>query len=262
MHFRLLTILTLNISCKCLAFTGFLLPSSTSRIQTRTDAKRANDDESDVSHNNRRKFIVSSATLATSIITSFPNISRASGGDDDITEIRQPKRTIQGCPKPIPGKSSNCVSTSNIKQLETYSPPWTFQCSSDEAFARIKGLLKSSEYTITEVDDDSRYIKADVNRFNGVDSIEFLVKEEDNVVVFKSYEKEGPANGISDFGANRNRVDELRKKSNGVFALMGEGLGTADSFEGGAFGSRNGIAGQLKAFYGLQSGAGFEDAFN
>lgn len=261
MLIRLITIITLNISCKCLAFTGVLIPSSTSRIQTRTDAKRVYDDESDVSHNIRRKFLVSSAILATSIITSFPIISRASDGDDS-TESRQPKRTIQGCPKPIPGKSSNCVSTSNIKQLETYSPPWTYQCSSDEAFARIKGLLKSNEYTITEVDDDSRYIKADVNRFNGVDSIEFLVKEEDNVVVFKSFEKEGPANGISDFGANRNRVDELRKKSNGVFALMGEGLGTADSFEGGAFGSRNGIAGQLKAFYGLQSGAGFEDAFN
>lgn len=237
------------------------MTSSKSRILTRTDAKRGEYDENDVSRNIRRKFLVSSATLATSIITSFPNISSASEGDD-TTDGRKLKRTILGCPKPIPGKPSNCVSTSNIKQLDTYSPPWTFQCSADEAFARIKGLLKSSEYTITEVDDDSRYIKADVNRFNGVDSIEFLVKEEDNVVVFKSFEKEGPANGISDFGANRNRVDELRKKSNGVFALMGEGLGTADAFEGGASGSQNGFAGQLKAFYGLQSGAGYEDAFN
>lgn len=236
--------------------------SSTSRMQTMIKAQRAND-ENDVSYSSRRKFLDFSAALTTSviIISSAPSTSVASEGDN-VTEMKRPERTIQGCPKPTPGKPNNCVSTSNIKQLDTYSPPWTFQCSADEAFARIKGLLKSSEYTLTEVDENSRYIKAEVNRFNGVDTIEFLVKEEDNVVVFKSYEKEGPANGISDFGANRNRLDELRKKSNGVFALMGEGLGTADAFEGGASGSRNGLAGQLKAFYGLQSGAGYEDAFN
>ena len=42
---------------------------------------------------------------------------------------------------------------------------------------------------------------------------------------------------------------------------MGGGL-TADSYEGGGAAARgNGALGQLKAFYGLQSGQGFQDVF-
>ena len=81
------------------------------------------------------------------------------------------------------------------------------------------------------------------------------------MVVFKSSEKDLANAGTSDFGANRKRVEELRKKSGGVFSLMGEGLMTADSYEGGAAGKRNGFGGQLKAFYGLNSGQGYEGVF-
>jgi uncharacterized protein (DUF1499 family) len=175
-------------------------------------------------------------------------------------------RSIQGCPKPTPGKPSNCVATSNIKQLENYSPPWTFQVSPDEAYARLKGLLKNepTKYNILELDDNNKYIRVEVTRnFNTIDTMEFLINGPDQVVIFKSSENlnsDGVNSGISDFGSNKKRVDELRVKSNGVFSLMGEGL-TADSFDGGKFGKRNGIAGQLKAFYGLQSGSGYESVF-
>ena len=202
-------------------------------------------------------------TLTSSTIMTFvPFISKSYATDeDDVTSTKpQSSRTIEGCPKPIPGKPNNCIATSNIKQLENYSPPWTFEVTPNEAFARLKGLMKTdSSFTIVEIDEDEKYIQVDVQRtFNTKDRMEFLVKGDDKVVIFKSNEIEG--NGLTDLGINKKRVDDLRLKSGGVFQLMGEGL-TADSIDGGKFGRRNGIAGQLKAFYGLQSGEGFQDIF-
>lgn len=151
------------------------------------------------------------------------------------------------------------MATSNIKQLDTYSPPWTFEVSPDEAFARLKGIVKSDDsLTIVEIDEKARYLIVNANRLAAVDSMEFVVRGDDKVVIFKSFEKE--ASGVPDFGANRKRVEELRKKSGGVFSVMGDGL-TADSYDGGAAGKRNGIGGQLKAFYGLNSGEGYQDVF-
>lgn len=169
-------------------------------------------------------------------------------------------RTIEGCPKPISGKPNNCIATSNIKQLENYSPPWTFEVSADEAFARLKGLMKTdASFEVKELDEEQKYMLVEVQRsFNTRDRLEFLVKGDDKVVVYKSTEIEGI--GLSDLGINKKRVDDLRIKSGGIFRLMGDGM-TADSYEGGRFGRANGIGGQLKAFYGLQSGKGFSEVF-
>ena len=207
------------------------------------------------------------AFTSSAALTLFPLVQNAIA-DEDVSSSsseeappapKQLSRTIEGCPKPITGKPNNCVATSNIKQLENYSPPWTFEVSPEEAYARLKGILKNeSTFTIVETDEEMKYIRAEVPRINNVDSLEFLIKGDDKVVVFKSNEIVGY--GLSDYGANKKRVDELRLKSNGVFRLMGGGL-TADSIDGGQFGKRNGIAGQLKAFYGLQSGEGFESVF-
>ena len=167
----------------------------------------------------------------------------------------KPPRSIQACDR----DAKNCVSTANIKQIDLYSPPWTFEVSPDEAYARIKGVLKSDDsYVITEVDDEARYIRAYAQRISiDQDEIEFLVKDDDKVVVFKSAERK---EGVPDFGANRKRIDDIRRKG-AVFDLMGNGL-TADSFEGGGAAARgNNALGQLKAFYGLQSGTGFQSVF-
>ena len=177
----------------------------------------------------------------------------ASLADDDAD--LKPPRSIQACSR----DAKNCVSTANIKQIDLYSPPWTFEVSPDEAFARIKGVLKSDDsYVITEVDDEARYIRAYAQRLTiDQDEIEFLVKGDDKVVVFKSSERK---EGVPDFGANRKRCDDIRTKG-AVFELQGGGL-TADSFQGGGAAARgNNVFGQIKSFYGLQSGQGFESVF-
>jgi len=129
--------------------------------------------------------------------------------------------------------------------------------SPDEAFARIKGVLKSDDgFEITELDDEARYIRAYAKRFTDAqDEVEFLIKGEDKVVLFKSKARKNGS--FSDFGANGKRIDDIRRKG-AVFDLMGGGM-TADSFEGGgAMVKGNNPLGQLKAFYGLQSGQGLD----
>lgn len=85
------------------------------------------------------------------------------------------------------------------------------------------------------------------------DEVEFLVKGDDKVVLFKSTARKNGS--VSDFGANRKRIDDIRKKC-AVFDLMGGGL-TADSVDGGGAASRgNGPLGQLKSFYGRQTSEG------
>ncbi len=142
----------------------------------------------------------------------------------------------------------------------TISPPWTFETSPDEAFARIKGVLASDDaYVVTEVDDSARYVRAYARRITAdADEVEFLVRADDGVVLFRSTARRNGS--VSDFGANRKRIDDIRRRG-AVFGLMGDGL-TADSYNGGGEVNRNnGPLGQLKAFYGLQSGQGFEKLF-
>lgn len=87
--------------------------------------------------------------------------------------------------------------------------------------------------------------------------MEFVINESDSVITFRSSAPEditGP-----DFGLQRKRLSEIRERA-GTFGVMGEGLNSADSKSTGEKGY--GPLGQLKSFYGLQSGAGFEDVLS
>lgn len=159
--------------------------------------------------------------------------------------------SIPPCVKPISG-NSNCVSTASVRQVDLYMPPWTFpdSMSSDEAMARLKGVV-NSDPKLEIVGQSDSYLKVQGTRNLGTDEIEFLINPEDKVITFISKRVDDPDGG--DFGSNRKRLDELRKKSNGVFGVMGEEYLSADTAP------RENAIGQLKAFYGLRSGGGYED---
>ncbi len=120
-------------------------------------------------------------------------------------------------------------------------------------------LASDGSYVVTEIDEGQRYVRAYARRLaSDDDEVEFLVKSDDRVVLFRSTARKNGS--VSDFGANRKRIDDVRKRA-GVFGLMGDG-NTADSYDGGGAASRgNNPWGQLKAFYGLQTGQGFEAVF-
>jgi len=149
--------------------------------------------------------------------------------------------------------------------MKSYSGPWTFTSTPEKAFSTLLDILKSesNSITITKLDKEGMYIQATANRNLGIsDNLEFYVKKEDNVIIYKSIQigldKDGKE--VNDLGANKKRLERLRKMSNGAFGVMGD-MGSSDYMDAAAGGS-NGPLGQLKAFYGLQSGGGFEDVFD
>jgi uncharacterized protein (DUF1499 family) len=147
---------------------------------------------------------------------------------------------------------SNCVSTSSVRQVECYVAPWTFECTATEAQSRLKGVFVADPLTYNDIYEEKDYIRVKAGRGLVTDELEFVFDEEGKFVKMRSAElTETPS--ISDFGANRRRIDGIRKEAK-VFDVMG---GSYDAVE-----SRGtGPMGQLKAFYGLQSGAGFEGLY-
>lgn len=131
--------------------------------------------------------------------------------------------------------------------------PWTYDSgmSTAEVLARLKGLIESDS-SLTLLSEGELWVSATATRNLGActDQIDFVIRPDDRVITFQSKQIEGPS--TSDFGANRNRLEELRKKV-GVFGRMGEALETADTS------AREGVGGQLKAFWGFTSGTGYED---
>jgi uncharacterized protein (DUF1499 family) len=188
--------------------------------------------------------------------TAIPSPSWADAGVGDdaaaTTAIASPKHSIDKC---VPtAKASQCVSTSNVRQLDLYAAPWTFTASPDEVMSRLKGAVVYDTASSIIEQDGSEYLVVEAKRdlFGNTDRIEFVINGQDNVVTFSS-----KTTADSDFGyQQRRRLDDIRKRA-GIFGVMGEALKSADTATTGERG--NGPLGQLKAFYGLQSGSGFED---
>ena len=157
-------------------------------------------------------------------------------------------------------KGINCVSTKNIKQVDLYSPPWTFEVSAEEAFARLKGAISAERsMEIKEIDAEDKYIKFEVSRGLSRNIGELIIKDADKVVTFKVEEEVG-GGSFAELGGVRSVLETIRKSS-GVFEVMGGGM-TADSYGDVSVGRGGGVKGQLKAFWGLQSGSGYEEVFD
>jgi len=163
-----------------------------------------------------------------------------------------PSYSIQKCSRE---SKAPCASTANVRNLDQYLPPWTFDRSPEEVMSRLKGAVGADSNCQILQQDGSQYLKVAANRndlFSTVDELEFVINKSENVVFFRSE----ASNDKTDFGVIKKRLEEIRKRA-GIFGVMGESMMTADSVTVDERG--NGPLGQLKAFYGLQSGSGFED---
>eukprot|EP00980_Cylindrotheca_fusiformis_P008288 scaffold1736_cov127-Cylindrotheca_fusiformis.AAC.102 len=121
--------------------------------------------------------------------------------------------------------------------------------------SRLKGALEADPSVQIVEQEGNEYLKAEAKRsdlFGIVDELEFVLNPEDEVVFFRSL----ATSDTADFGVNKKRLEEIRKRA-GIFGVMGQNMNSADS---SSYSERGyGPLGQLKAFYGLQSGGGFED---
>ena len=158
------------------------------------------------------------------------------------------------------GSSSNCVSTASVKQVDLFMLPWTWpeSISGDEVISRLKGII-ASDQTLSVVDStkvpsgDNYFFRIRAARNVCNDEIELLINPNDRVITFRSQQVDGP-DSVSDFGANRRRLEDIRKRLK-VVTVLGGGENT-DYYSNGE--STEGLTGQLKAFWGFQSGGGFE----
>ena len=200
--------------------------------------------------------IVSFAAAATVFLSPLASMALEEA-PQMTTTTEAPKYSISKCT--VSKAAPVCVSTSNVRQLDLYAPPWTFASSADEAMARLKGAVEGDPLNsiVSSEDNTSRHLLVDSKRSqlgSTAYRMEFVINESDSVITFRSSAPEditGP-----DFGLQRKRLSEIRERA-GTFGVMGEGLNSADSKSTGEKGY--GPLGQLKSFYGLQSGAGFED---
>jgi uncharacterized protein (DUF1499 family) len=209
--------------------------------------------------------VVAAATIFLMAAGVIGNSPAASAADDDYTNNGTPATatvtttsTTYSIERCSVSSQSPCVSTSNVRQIDLYSPPWTFATTPpNEVMSRLKGAVTADPSCRIVQQDGSKYLAVEAQRpdlFGTVDRLEFVINDKDEVVTFRSaapLESTG-----TDFGIQRRRLDEIRKRA-GIFGLMGDTLDTADTKTSGERG--NGPLGQLRAFYGLQSGSGFED---
>jgi len=196
--------------------------------------------------------ILAGAAVSASILATSPAAAAEPAA-------QQQSFSIAACVKPASGAPANCVSTASVKQVDLYMAPWTWPegTSVDEVVGRLKGVIDSDaslqliDQQQTQDDDRRRYyFKVRAARNFNSDEIEFVVNPADRVITFKSQQVEGPES-VSDFGGNRKRLEDVRKRIP-FLQVMGAEFESADS------GPREGVTGQLKAFWGLQSGGGFE----
>lgn len=157
----------------------------------------------------------------------------------------EPIATIPPCPP----SNKHCISTSSVRQVDLYMPPWTYppSMSAQEVVARLKGACQADIHLAVQ-EEGTNYLRLQATRNFASDTLEFVV--DDGIIRFTSLQTEGP--DLNDFGAQRKRLDEIRQRSR-VFSSMGAEFETADNAP------REGALGQLKAFYGIRSGKGFED---
>jgi uncharacterized protein (DUF1499 family) len=214
-------------------------PSQPYHVRPCTGGRLALFTNDDVPMSSRKEILVAMTGIFFSSLVN-PLVSTAS---DDMSTITT---KVAACPS----TSSNCISTASVRQLQLYMPPWIYpdEMLPQEVLARLKGAISTDNMmTIAEQTDTAVLCKA--TRNFAVDELVFVVNAEDHVVTFSSRQVEGPDS--SDFGAMRKRLEDLRRRA-AVFQVMG-GEESADNAPA------EGALGQLKAFYGLQSGAGFED---
>jgi uncharacterized protein (DUF1499 family) len=157
--------------------------------------------------------------------------------------------SITPCPPSAYTKSANCVSSASVRTVDLFAPPWTFDMTPGEAKARLKGAIQVDN-TLSLIKEEEKYLKVQATRAFSTDELEFVINSADQVITFRSTQVDGPDN-LGDFGANRKRLEEIRTRAG--FQLMGA------EFESADLAPRENAVGQLRAFYGLYSGSGYED---
>lgn len=217
--------------------------------------------------------------LPMTTITTSTTVAYAADTGSDVTTTMNKKKTITRCGINNEQRlatndynknyNNQCLSTANVKQIDLYVSPWTYDpeiVSNDEVIARLKGAIieidskynsiVESSYQNNDNNNKDYYIKAIVKRNLVVnDEIELIIDPIDNAVRYKIQQIDGPETLINTLKEQRQLLELIRSRVKGL-ELMGSNVDSADS---ALLIKPEGIIGELSSFFGLQSGSGYED---
>ncbi|MEX5214798.1 MAG: DUF1499 domain-containing protein [Nitrospiraceae bacterium] len=117
----------------------------------------------------------------------------------------KPRATLQRL-APCPS-SPNCVSTLSTSDQHQIAP-YRYRGTLAEAKRRLKEVVAAQRGSKI-VEEDQTYLHAEFTSriFRFVDDVEFVFEDETRTIHFRSASRIG----YSDFGANRNRMEEIRR---------------------------------------------------
>jgi uncharacterized protein (DUF1499 family) len=136
----------------------------------------------------------------------FGCMSSSQSGDPVMNTPGKDKYLIDGQLLPCPDKP-NCVS-SESPEGDSHIAPLEFTENAPIAWETIQDLLVDMGGQIEEVDDSFLHATFRSRIFRFVDDVTCLLDEENSRIHIRSAARVGH----SDFGVNRKRVDELRKR--------------------------------------------------
>ncbi len=115
---------------------------------------------------------------------------------------------------------ANCLSTSSVKSLERFSPPWLYDGDVESVYNNLLKVLQNDQLFKVVDTIPSNYIRAEAKSavpIGGTDDIEFLFNDKDKIITYRSNSREVVAAGpeiLGDGGSHKNRLESIKRKIN------------------------------------------------